>query len=285
MVTTSPRPHRSPETPRRSRWILVTLAVALLAAIATIVALTIGENGGTPSRSTPISPAPSASTSPSTSPSVSPSTPKSNSPGPPPFQLGYQPLYPFANRTDVLAWLASYHSGGHQPWHLDAASTAQAFTTGYLGFNELDRVTSRVSDSLGAHIGVGYRNPNGDLQTAAVLHLARYGPETDAPWEVVGSDDTTFSIDTPRYGSLVSSPVTVGGHISGIDENVRVAMRQLSSAGPLGQSAGLPAGGDHQPWSVSVRFSGASSSTLMIVATTGGHVQQVGRFVVQGVRA
>lgn len=65
----------------------------------------------------------------------------------------------------------------------------------------------------------------------------------------------------------------------------RVAVRQLSSARPLGQSAGGPVGGEHQPWSVPLRFFGASNSTLTIVPTTGGHVQQVERSAVQGVRA
>jgi len=31
-----------------------------------------------------------------------------------------------------------------------------------------------------------------------VLHLVRFGNDPDSPWEVVGSDDTTFSLDTRR---------------------------------------------------------------------------------------
>ncbi len=124
--------------------------------------------------------------------------------------------------TAAKDWQAAYRSGGQQPWHLDAGQTALSFTRGYLGFNEINIVTSTRTDSIGAHIGVGYRDPNGTARTAAVLHLVRFGTDSDSPWEVVGSDDATFSLEIPAYGSVVHSPVTVGGHITGVDENIRV---------------------------------------------------------------
>jgi hypothetical protein len=58
----------------------------------------------------------------------------------------------------------------------------------------------------------------------------------------------------------------------------------LSSERPLGQSHSIPAGGDNQPWSATVHFAGASDLTLTLAAATGGHLQQVERFAVQGVR-
>jgi hypothetical protein len=278
--TFSPRQEVPPRTTGRSRWLialLVVVVVCVVAAVAVVAVLVTRNDHATPTQSV----APTASaTVPS---SASPQSATSSAPTPP-FELGYQPLFPFASRADALAWEQSYRSGGHQPWRLDAKLTAQAFTTGYLGFTELDLVTSSVTDSLGAHVGVGYRDPNGTRQTAAVLHLVRYGPESDAPWEVVGSDDTTFSLEVPAYGAVVTSPVTVGGHITGVDENIRVTVRQLSSDVPLGQSAGIPAGGNDQPWTTSVPFSRPSDTTLTIVASTGGHLQQVERFTIQGVR-
>ena len=51
-----------------------------------------------------------------------------------------------------------------------------------------------------------------------------FGPDADSPWEVVGSDDTTFSVEQPAYGSTVQSPMLVGGHITGVDENIRVML-------------------------------------------------------------
>jgi hypothetical protein len=261
---------------------LTVLVVCVAAAIAVVAVMTRNDHRATAPSPTP--PVTAASSVPSAAPSSAPQQSASSSASTKPFELGYQPLYPFASRAEALAWEQSHRSGGHQPWHADAKMTAQAFTSGYLGFTEIDLVTSSVTDSRGAHIGVGYRNPNGTLQTAAVLHLVRYGPESDAPWEVVGSDDTTFSLEVPAYGSTVSSPVTVGGHITGIDENIRVTVRQLGSQAALGESSGIPAGGSNQPWSTSVAFSPPSGATLIIVARTGGHLQEVERFAIQGVR-
>jgi hypothetical protein len=113
----------------------------------------------------------------------------------------------------------------------------------------------------------------------------RYGTGPDAPWEVVGTDDTTFSLTTPAYGSLVRSPMVTGGRISGVDESIRVQVRQPSSAAPLGTSpCCTPAGGNDQPWNVKVSFSGASDPVLTVVASTGGHVADVERFTITAVR-
>jgi hypothetical protein len=211
-------------------------------------------------------------------------TPNTTPASPPAFDLGYQPLYPFAAITDAQAWQASHRSGGHQPWHLDAGATALSFTRGKLGFTELDTVTSLRVDADGAHVGVGYVNPNGIRHTAAVLHLVRFGTDADSPWEVVGSDDTTFSLETPDYGSVVTSPMTVGGHITGVDENIRVSVFQLSSSAALGTACCTPAGGENQPWSTAVSFSGAIDPVITIVASTGGHLMNVEVFAIQGVR-
>jgi hypothetical protein len=236
----------------------------------------------TPSPTPPAS-SPAPTTSPPASPTASSPAPTSPQPNVAPFDLGYLPLWPFGSRADALAW-EQRSAGGHQPWHLDAGQTALAFTQGYLGFQQINVVTSTRTDLDGAHVGVGYRDPNGQAHTSAVLRLVRFGPESDAPWEVVNSDDTTFSLRSPAYGSTVTSPVTFGGYITGVDENIRVVVRQRSSATPLGQACCQPAGGDNQPWSETVSFTGATDGVLTIVATTGGHLQQIERFTIRGVR-
>jgi len=234
----------------------------------------------TPTPTPPASTTPTPTTTPTTSPTPTP-TPTQSAPGA--FELGYQPLWPFANLADAKEWQASYRSGGHQPWHASATATAQAFVIS-LGFTEIDTITSQRTDSDGAHIGVGYVDPNGTKRTAAVLHLVRFGTDTDSPWEVVGSDDTSFSLEQPDYGSVVSSPVTVGGHITGVDENVKVSVYQVSTEKPIGQACCTPAGGVNQPWSTKVSFSGATQPVITIVASTGGHLLAVERFAIQGLR-
>jgi hypothetical protein len=223
-------------------------------------------------------PAPSQSAPSQSAPSQS--TPSQSTTVPQPFILGYQPLWPFNSYSEAEQWRVT--PGGHQPWHLDAGDTALSFTRSYLGFTELDQVTGSRKDKLGAHVGVGYRDPNGRLRTSATLHLVRYGDAKDSPWEVVGSDDTTFSLEQPAYGSQVSSPMMVGGHITGVDESIVLSvLRSTSNGTDRTTLAGVPSGGDHAPWAISVPFT--QRGVLTIVASTGGHLQQVERFAIQGV--
>jgi hypothetical protein len=194
----------------------------------------------------------------------------------------YQPLWPFGDEREARAWQASYRSGGHAPWHLDPDQTTLAFVR-FLGFGDIDRVTSRTVGADDARIGVGYRSPEtGEGGTAAVLHLIRIGSDGDAPWEVVGTDDTDLSLTTPAYGGTGSSPLPVGGKITGVDESIRVEIRQRSTGTTLGRFCCVPAGGTGRAWSARVPFRGATDLVLTVVASTGGHLADVERFAVTG---
>jgi hypothetical protein len=294
----------------RPTWAVPLLAAAAVAAIAVGSTLVIRSVTAAPSRPASIGGASSSSPSTSAAPSsATPSssartsgasssaasssgTPSSGTPSntstsasipPAGFVLGYQPLWPFDNYQQATEWQAVHRAQGSQPWHTDAGETALAFTRGYLGFTEITMVTSTRMDGQGAHVGVGYRNPAGVTATAAVLHLVRYGTDSDSPWEVVGSDDATFSLEQPAYGSTVSSPVTVGGHITGVDESIRLTVRSRAGGQVSSTTQPIAAGGANQPWHGTVSFSG--SGVLTIVASTGGHLQAVERFAIQGVRA
>jgi hypothetical protein len=188
------------------------------------------------------------------------------------------PLFPFADWAEVDQWQLSYREEGHQPWHLDAEMTAQAFA-GYLGFTEIDAVTSRDVGDDEAWVGVGTAD-----REAAVVHLLRWGTGPDAPWEVVGTRDTDLTLATPAYGSQVVSPVEVGGRITGVDENLRVRVYALGTEGPVGERCCVPAGGVESPWSTSVSFPPQGAEILTIVVSTGGHLQEVERFAVTGIR-
>jgi hypothetical protein len=285
---------------RRPGWAVPLLAAAAVAAVAVGSTVVIRSITASPSHPAPAGSRPAATSS--ASPSGGPSSTSSASPsggptstssggsstaGPsltvPPsgFDLGYQPLWPFANYAQASSWLTAHRAGGSQPWHADASQTALLFTRNYLGFTEITTVTSSRTDAQGAHVGVGYRNPAGTLATAAVLHLVRFGPSPDSGWEVVGSDDTSFSLEQPAYGSTVSSPITAGGHLTGVDESIRLAVRDQAGVLVGGPAQPIPAGGQDQPWHGTVNFTG--SGVLTIVASTGGHLQAVERFAIQGV--
>ncbi|MFD9971707.1 hypothetical protein ACFWYA_26815 [Streptomyces sp. NPDC059011] len=252
--------------------------------------------GGSPSATgsasaAPGTPAPSPTTSEGSPPtaasptsSPTPAVPTQTPNAVPPLgSWSLQPVWPFTTLAQAQAWERSYRSGGHQPWHLDPDQTALAFSRDFLGFVEIDRVTSSKVSGRHARVGVAPSGTEGG--TAAVIHMVRFGTGADAPWEVVGTDDTTFSLTAPAYGALVRSPLATGGRITGVDESIQVQVRQPSSDAPLGTSkCCTSAGGENQPWSVAVPFSGARDPVLTVVASTGGHVAAVERFTVTAVR-
>jgi hypothetical protein len=258
----------------------------VLAGVLTLVLATLAC--GTGSRANPTTPPAAA---PTTAPATA--TPTTAAPAPatsaaastpqaPAFR--HQPLFPFEDLAQVAQWQQANRQGT-QPWHLDAAATATAFAQGFLGFSALDRVTSTQQSGPDAWIGVGQALPDGRDTTAAVVHLTRWGDGADAPWEVVGTRDTTLTLDTPAYGTTVTSPLTVGGVITGVDESLRVQVRRSGTEAPLGTSCCLPAGGQATRWSTRVTFSAATGRTVTVVVSTGGHVAEVERFAVTGVRA
>jgi hypothetical protein len=201
------------------------------------------------------------------------------------YRFAYQPLWPFRTQAEAAAWQQSYAGGGHEPWHLDPDQTALGFTDGYLGYTDIDRVVQHTIGAVEARVSVGYLTSGTRTGTAAVIHLVRFGPGANAPWEVVGTDDSSkFTLTTPPYGATASSPLAVGGRITGVDESIHVQVRQPSSASPIGDACCLPAGGTDSPWQTSVTLAPASDPVLTISAATGGHLKAVERFTVTGVR-
>lgn len=218
----------------------------------------------------------SGTAGPSASTSTAPAPSRNNAA---PHDSTFRLLWPFQDEAAAAAWQSAYREGGHQPWHLDPAATASGFAEA-LQLEGVDRTTSEQVTKDQAWIGIGYARPDGSTATAAVVHLVRIGSDADAPWEVVGTRDDTLTLDTPPYGAAVSSPVTVGGEITGVDESLRVQIRAAGSAAILGESCCRPAGGERQRWSVTIGFTGHGE--MLAVVSTGGHIAPVERFAVTG---
>jgi hypothetical protein len=271
------------------RWVAPLLtAAAVAAAIATTFALT-----GSPSASHRQGQPGGVSSSP-------PPSPSSSGPGyncyfdfgphyacsvPPGYQ-GFEPLWPFANYDQAHQWQTVDAPNGHSPWHSEAKATAFFFVTGYLQFTDITTVTSVRGGANEQYVGVGYELPSGQEHTAAVIHVVRFSPvfgDSTAGWEVVGATADGLSIDTPKYGDEVTSPVTVGGRITGVDESITVAIRSLDGAKDV--SGPIPAGGDNAAWTTTVPYSARQHGALTIVASTGGHLTAHERFAVVGVSA
>jgi hypothetical protein len=201
--------------------------------------------------------------------------------------FAYLYVWPFRNLAEAEAWQRSYRSGGHSPWHLDPGITAESFTY-FLGVHaDIGQVLHVTLNATGAHVAMGWHNPHGVPVTAMTVHEVRVGSGRDAPWEIVNDDQTAaLTLTAPRYGTTASSPVRVGGRITGVDENIRVGVYQWSSSPgkPIGQHCCLPAGGHTTPWTTTVTYSGAIDAVLIITASTGGHLQRVERMAFTGVR-
>jgi hypothetical protein len=83
---------------------------------------------------------------------------------------------------------------------------------------------------------------------------------------------------------VVTSPVTVGGHITTPEPFIHLWVRQVSSEAPLGAHCCTGAqAGQNMPWSGTVSFARATEDVLTIVASEGGMAQGIERFAVQGV--
>jgi hypothetical protein len=270
---------------RRLRRLLLALGVVVALGLAVAVTWAItSDNGAGPSPGASPTATQAPTGGPTGEPAPTPSSPVSPSAsGAPVPAFGYQPLWPFPTMAAATTWQLAYRTSGVQPWHLDPGLTAAGFATGHLGFVEVNQETSRRIVGREAWIGVGHDRPDGHVGTAAVVHLARMGAGGDAPWEVVGTRDSTLSITAPAYGAGVSSPLTAGGRITGVDEALRVAVID-GNGRALGQVNGVPAGGSNTPWSVTVDYTQPAGRVLTVVVSTGGHVAEVERFAITAAR-
>ena len=90
-------------------------------------------------------------------------------------------------------------------------------------------------------------------------------------------------VQYPDPGSTITSPLPVGGEITGVDENIKIRVLQLHAISVLGEFCCVPAGSE--PWSATVTFSVPTDPVLIVSASTGGHIRAVERFSVNGVKA
>lgn len=214
-----------------------------------------------------------------------PSTPSTGSTAPDAdgYVFPFQPMWPFAERADADRWLTEGRHTGDSPWHADPRATALTFTREFLGFTDLDRTIAVTEQPREAWVGVGQADPMGNPMTVANLHLARLGPAADAPWEVVGSEDTDLTVDRPAYGSPLQPVTEVGGTISGVDESLHIQARQGSAM--VGEFCCVPAGGQRAPWSATLSMAATKSGAITVVVSTGGHYALIERFAITALRA
>ncbi|MGV9665242.1 Gmad2 immunoglobulin-like domain-containing protein [Nocardia niigatensis] len=263
----------------RERWVLIAVLLAVVVVLAAAVLVAIFADRS--EQSAPAPPAADGSSSPAGP--GAPTGTASPSAAPAGAEFRYEPLWPFHSLAEAASWQQEAGPSGHQPWHLDIGATAQSFTQSYLGFSGVDKVVKVSQQGEQAWASVGFSNPNGVAAVAAVLHLVRMGHGDTAPWEVVGSEDTTLTLTAPAYATAVHPPVTVGGVLTGVDESLRIRILRADRERPVGEAGPIAAGGTGSPWSATVPLTDACPGTLTIVVATGGHVADIERFAVTGV--
>lgn len=228
---------------RLSRWLLPAGAVAVAGAVAAAVVLT---SGGTPTHKLIQTP---TTQSPTAAPTTAP--PPSMEPTPVPASYGGPAIWPFRSQAQADAWRADH---GSKPWAGQAGQVATHFVHDYLKLNPA---------------GLRVSGPDHDLRLATAghylgtAHLEQYG--SGGPWTVVGVGGTDLTITTPRAGQLVTSPLSVSGRITGVDEHVKL---QLITFSGVEVATGGAQAGSAVPWQGSLAWTTGGWTTGAVIGTT-----------------
>lgn len=241
----------------RRRVALSTSAVGLAGLLAGTIALT----GGTGTSS--LEPLPPATQAPSEGPTSSPTpTPSPVTPDPDGSTTSQPgtPFFPFTSDAQAADWA---EAPGARTWADDPVAVAQHLLDDLL---DLDGVRATRDTCLcegQARVDV----QAGDATVARVT-LALLGTSATRPWVVLSVDSDAsggLSVSSPKAGTEVSSPLTVTGTVTGVDESVQVRLRTVP--GTLLDEQFVPAGMDH-PWSTQLSWSSSQWTTGVVTAVT-----------------
>lgn len=165
-------------------------------------------------------------------------------------------LWPFTSAAEAQAWQPT----GPYPWAGDILATAEHFATDYLGITGLRGFQPNAVDGT-----VGLQSGQPDRRKISAVKLVHYESADGKRVWTVESVATDMSVTSPTAGAAISSPTSVTGRITGVDENVR--LRLLTSAGKEIANGGAPAGSE-VPWQGTLTWSDTSWTTAGIVGTT-----------------
>ena len=260
---------------RRSLWwFRPTLGLVGAAAVGGIAFLAIslaGGNGGSVTLNQHQHPGGPVGT-PTSAPTIIPPTS-----APAPQVVG---VWPFETEADAESWQKA-STGGQQPWHYDAGQTAVAFLA-FLKHPEINQVMSTSAQGSETAVTLGQHNPDSGRTTkVTTVLLKQVGTGSPRPWDVEEATASQFTIDQPTRFAQVNPPVTVSGHITGVDESIVLNLISPSTGGKLNPSTQpVAAGGQNTAWHERLNFQLPPNDYVgALVATTGGHVAAVERLV------
>jgi hypothetical protein len=258
---------------RRARWFMVpSAAVATAVAVASFFVFSgpddqssLGQVGGSPSPSgSPFfcyqpaaegsCPTPDPTASPSPDPTIAGTTP----PSPEGFVgQAFEPaIWPFASHDQAQAWRQDTSS---RPWAGDNLAVAQHFVDDYLHLTGVHLVQTCVSCDV---VGI----VNSDGQQVATVGLVREDDGSPRAYSVTGVYvGSGFTVTTPTEGQKITSPATLTGHITGVDENVSISL--VTQDGRTIGTASAPAGSG-APWATTISWTDQGWYTGALVLKT-----------------
>lgn len=258
---------------RRRVWLRSSLAAATAVSLVAVVAVVATSDNDPDVRSGIVATQPP--------PSDEPAPTATTSPGPPVSASQDDPLpivWPLTTQREINFWRANPAS---RPALRSAETAAKEFVLRYLALEDV-----RVELSDAAQGGVSLWSVSrlivpGDERSRVFIatvwvkagSVEEDGPQ--APYLVshVESGDgvESLTITSPTNAWTVTSPVTVKGTVTGVDESVRVEVRAHNPAGAAGYvelaKAFVPAGAE-QPWETTLTFAEPPDNAGAVYAST-----------------
>ena len=234
---------------RRTRWLLLPgAAVATGAAAAAVVVLT-GGGAGTTLTQDPTTQPPTTSSSPSTPPTAS-AAPTVVGGG---LDHAFEnpALWPFTSAQEIATWRTDH------PYAEDKTAVVRHYLQDVLGIT--GATLTKPCESCDV---VDIRVAGHQVGTAALERFRLDGAQVYTISTVGGTD---LKVTSPTLGEAVSSPTTVTGRITGVDEHVSLAL--LSQSGTTVATGGAQAG-SAVPWSTRLTWTDTGWTHGGLVAKT-----------------
>jgi hypothetical protein len=227
---------------RRSRWLVLPgAAVVTAAAVAAFFAFGPTDDRSSVSR-VGSTPEPTVATTPSPDGFVG--------------QPFVPAIWPFASHDQAQAWRQDPST---KPWAASNLGVAQHFVDDYLRLTDVHLVQTCNSCDV-------VEIANADGKQVGTVGLVREDDGTPRAYSVAGvMFDPSFAVTSPAEGARASSPLTVSGTITGVDENV--VIRLLSQDGRGLGTAAAPAGSG-APWSTTLSWTDDNWYTGALVLMT-----------------
>jgi hypothetical protein len=152
-------------------------------------------------------------------------------------------IWPFTTQVEAAAWQST------RPYADNGLEVGRHFVSDYLGLTGVNVSQSCVSCGV---LGLDVNGkPVGQITLATVGVGFASGHGTHV-FSVVGVGGTDLTVTSPKAGAAISSPATVTGRVTGVDESV--LLRLLTAGGDELATTSAPAG-SAVPWSGTLTWS------------------------------